>query len=350
MLARGLSADFLRERAFGYLLPPALGAAVALAAGRLRRGPALWAVALVLLVPVQRIVEMGHFHRTIARDRFYPLVAPLDALPKEREPYRVAGVGWAMLPNSSAMWELEDIRGYQAITLGRLVQTRMLLGAPGVYLVYQPEKIDFPFADFLNVRFALFASEDAIPARWREVARSSTTVLAENPDALARARVPRFVTVGSDRGELATILAETTQFARSATIEPFEPPAPGTRVAAERIRNGPGRVETVREGTGFRLTTDLKRESWVTVAESAWKGWRAVIDTGDRGGVRELPLAYANHGYLGILVPEGRNEVRLFYRPRSFEIGSIVSGTAAALVLAVSGWARLRRRSALRDR
>jgi uncharacterized membrane protein YfhO len=82
----------------------------------------------------------------------------------------------------------------------------------------------------------------------------------------------------------------------------------------------------------------------VTVAESAWKGWRAVIRGRDGGDERQLPLAYANHGYLGVLVPQGRHEVRLVYRPRSFEVGLVVSGATAALVLGFALAAALRRR------
>ena len=78
-------------------------------------------VGLLLLVAVQRQGELGHLHRSFARTFYAPRVAPLDRLPADEEPYRIIGLGSALLPNSAALWGLEDIRGDQGPLLGRSV-------------------------------------------------------------------------------------------------------------------------------------------------------------------------------------------------------------------------------------
>jgi uncharacterized membrane protein YfhO len=76
---------------------------------------------------------------------------------------------------------------------------------------------------------------------------------------------------------------------------------------------------------------------WVVVSEPAWRGWRAL----DRD--RPLDLQYADSAFLAFHLDAGSHDVRLFYRPTSFVLGSAISGaTALSLLLA---WGILRRRS-----
>lgn len=61
-------------------------------------------------------------------------------------------------------------------------------------------------------------------------------------------------------------------------------------------------------------------------------------------GGRELPLAFANHAFLAFEAPAGEQEIDLFFRPRSFEVGLAVS-CACALALAAAALTRRRRLS-----
>lgn len=159
MQESGLSTAFLIERSAWFILPP-----LALTVALLSRVPMrVVAVGLLLLVAVQRQGELGHLHRSFARSFYAPQVAPLDRLPDDEEPYRIVGLGSALLPNSAALWGLEDIRGDQALTLRRLVETRRLLGRPEDIARLLIDSLDSRFLDFLNVRFAL------VPEGWAPI-------------------------------------------------------------------------------------------------------------------------------------------------------------------------------------
>lgn len=331
MTARGLSDRFLLEQTAWSIVPLLLLAA--LLATRWR--PHAVVLALLALLALQRSGEAGTFQASVERRFFYPLVAPLTALPETSEPYRVVGLDGALLPNSGTLWGLEDARGDNAFTLLRLVETRRLLGRPRDISRLLVDSLEPAFLDFMNVRFALAAEGSAVPTRWREVARANGTVLLENGRALPRAFVPRSVRVGRDGERLLTELAASSRFGQRAWIEPHDRDAPAEPVTRP---NGPGETATRREGLGYRIATRLERDSWVTVAVTAWPGWRATLD-GER-----LPTGYADHAFLAIRVPAGDHEVALRYRPRAFDLGLGLSALSllAFLTVAVRGVRRRR--------
>ena len=63
----------------------------------------------------------------------------------------------------------------------------------------------------------------------------------------------------------------------------------------------------------------MEADGWVVVSESAWPGWRAYID-----GTR-VQTAFANHAFLGVLVPAGVHHLRLLYLPDAFTLGRSIS-------------------------
>ncbi|MFN7942878.1 MAG: hypothetical protein U0X73_14915 [Thermoanaerobaculia bacterium] len=341
---RGLVASdppsgFLATSSAWLLLPPL---AAALLLDRVAR-PWRRALLLVGLLVAQRLGEQGHLFQTFPREAFYPRVAPLDRVPRlailpaSEEPYRVTGFGVAMVPNSSALWGLEDVRGDQAFTFKRLVETRRLLGAHdaiGQLLLGRPGA---SFLGFLNVRYALFEIGHGPPRGWREIARGASAVLAENLHPLPRAFVPRSVALGSDPQRLGDQLNRLRRFARQATLEPWDGSAP----AAPRWRaNGPGFVETRRVGLGYRLEAHLERPGWIAVSVPAWRGWRAI------SAGAELPLGYLDHAFLGIHAPAGASSIDVVYRPRAFVVGRRISGAGLLLFAAALGVTLRRRRSA----
>lgn len=331
MRANGLSVGFLVERSAWWLLPP-----LALTVALLSRVPTrVLAAGLVMLVAAQRQGELGHLHRSFERNFYAPRVAPLDLLPDDEEPYRIVALGSTLLPNSAALWHLEDIRGDQALTLRRLVETRRLLGRANDIARLLIDSLDSRFLDFLNVRFALVPEGWAPIAGWPELAKANGVRLLENPRVLPRAFLPPTVRVGSDPWRLGAELAAATRFGQRAWIEPWDP---GARPVPRTQRNGHGEVRIRRAGLGYRLTTRLDRASWITVSVPAWRGWRAVADGG------ELPLAFANHAFLGVRVPEGARVIELFYRPRSFDLGLAISAASLALLMVMVAASVHRRR------
>jgi hypothetical protein len=284
------------------------------------------AAALVVVLAAERTAEMGLFYPTLPGRSFFPRVAPLDALPAPTdEPWRAVGLDYQLLPNQGTLYEIEDVRAYQAIYNRRFSDLLPLWVArdPRWYLAVA--SLERPMLRLMNVRYALTSARIAAPG-WRLVASAGGSRLWENPRALPRAFVPRAVrlAVGSDM-EVEEMKAET-DFRRRAWIVP--PGGDGGRPRQEP--NGRGWVVASRHGLGLTLTARMRRPGWAVITETAWTGWRARLDG------REVPLGIADHAFLALAIPEGWHEAELFYRQRTFELGLALSAAALVLIAGVS--------------
>jgi hypothetical protein len=276
------------------------------------------AIALLALVLVQRRGELGHLYRAFPARVLAPRVEPIASLPRDGEPYRVVGVGSALRPNVAALFELEDVRGYNALTLHRLAEVFPLFATDEEYWYNRVDRL-VPFLSFLNVRFALAPAPHPWTPGWRKLARGPGWELLENERVLPRAFVPRETRWGESAAERLAALGATTNFRRRAWLEPRG----SRREPAGARANGPGDVLSIeRRGTSYRLRTAMDSPGWVVVSTPAWRGWRARADG------RELPAAIANHAFVAFEAPAGEREIELFFRPRSFEAGLAVSATA----------------------
>ena len=287
----------------------------------------LWPRALAPLMLVallaQRLVSAGDVYPTLPRSAAYPPIPILEPLKKIEEPFRVAGRKYAFIPGTGALYELEDVRGYEALTLQRYFDTY------DAWCVHQPvwfnrvDDLARPMLDLLNVRFAVASDKLEPPQWWREVARQRGAKLLENTHVLPRAFVPDAVVLGTTEGDALKELLGVADFRARAWIE-----AP---IAKHERDNRVGAVSGVRRSSnGIRFDADMRADGWVIVSETAWEGWRVYID-GRR--VKHYP---ADATLLGVFVPAGRHDVRLVYLPDSFVTGrTITFVTIATLAITI---------------
>ena len=256
---------------------------------------------LLAVVLLERAIEDGGIYPAIDANAFYPPVPELAKIERD-ELSRVAGTGVTLLPNGAAMYELEDVRGYEAMTFRRFAQTYPLWSR------YQPAFFNIiddaskPFLSFLNVRYVL----------------QERNVI-ENRNALPRAFLPRRIRFEKHENVVHQ-MSYATDFADVAWIESDGEPH-------ERV-NAAGGVKIRREGLAYRLDASMDADGWIVVSESNWKGWRAYIDG------RRVQTHFANHAFIGLFVPAGEHRVRLVYLPESFTRGRAISIATLLLVLA----------------
>ncbi|MGH9443723.1 MAG: hypothetical protein ACRD16_15780 [Thermoanaerobaculia bacterium] len=304
----------------GLLAGPAVVLAV-LARSPAGRRSSVAAGALALLL-ASRLAETPPLYPTFSSRLFYPPIPELSLLPKTEEPYRVAGAGANLLPNESALWELEDPRGYEGMTSLRYDATFPL------WCVRQPvwfnriDDLTKPFLAFLNVRFAVGGPNDSVPAGWRELTRGSHCAIFENPAALGRAFIPRQVVFASDLGDAMAGLRELPEFGTRAVIE-------DVRRAGLVVPNGRGTVSVRRRNSGLDLAVSAKERCWVIVSNSSWSGWRA------REKGRSLGLFHANGAFLAFEVEPGEHRIDLRYLPAAFPIGVGLAVTSTLVLVAI---------------
>lgn len=258
---------------------------------------------LVAVVLIERTIEDGGIYPAIDAKAFYPRLPQLAAM-KHEEPFRIVGTNVTLLPNGAAMYGLEDVRGYEAMTFRRFAQTYPFWSSYTPAFFNPVHDTSKPFLSFLNVRYILDGPH-----------------VVENAKALPRAFLPRRIRFERNENVIHQ-MSLATDFADMAWIENETAPP------HERI-NATGEVRIRRRGLEYELDASLNGDGWIVVSESAWRGWRAYIDG------RRVQTHFANHAFLGLFVPAGQHRVRLVYLPESFVRGRAISLATLAILLAV---------------
>jgi hypothetical protein len=283
----------------------------------------------VLLLVVERGLEAGPLYPTFPNRAFYPRLAVLDPIPRDA-PYRFTSAGFTFVPNISALYELEDVRGYEAMTFQPLAETFPL------WCVHQPvwfNRVDdptTPFLAFLNVKWVLAPDGWKAPPDWKPLSEGDGMRLYENPRALERAFVPREIRPVKSEAEQRDAVLSLSDFAGRGIVA--APQSGGW------ISNGPAsvRIDSYRPQR-LELAVDADRAAVVGTSIPRWPGWKLAMD-GRPAGL----LAY-NRAFLGFTVPQGRHRAVLTYRPDGFVAGGAISGAAAVTSLVLIVGTRRRR-------
>lgn len=298
-----------------------LGAAALVVATRV---PMKMLVVIALLL-AQRAITMGGVHKSFPAKDAYPQMTIFDAMKNVREPFRIVGQGFAFMPGTNALYGLEDVRGYEAMTFAPYFDTYRIWCVGQPVFFNRVDDLSKPMLSMLNVRFAFAHESIATPPGWRIAAKQGEAVLFENTNAIARAFVPHTVKLGVSN--ILDEMAKETDFRERAWID-----MPGGEQA-----NGPGFVTTRRIRQGYELDATMDGDGWIVVSICDWKGWRAYID-GHRVNTQR-----ANAAFIGIHAPAGRHHIRLVYWPESFVIGR---GISVATLFGVIAFGVLRLRFA----
>ena len=316
------------ERTIADLIPLAIACVVVLS-GAPRPSAA---IALAALLISQRVIADANLIPVHDRETAFPrtpIFAPmLRAL--NDPPFRIVGTNGVLLPNTSTMYGLEDIRGTSPMTFALLDETAPLWcrGRGGAFA--NLFDLSRPMISMMNVRFALLYAGEGNPfPGWREVLVERHTRLLENDHVLPRAFVPHRVVFSDDL----EAMNKETDFGERSYI--------AIDGQSGEQDNGGGTIRTMNAKLGYDLDATMQRDGYVVVSETAWRGWRAYVDDVPTKVVR------ANHAFLAFGVPAGHHRVRLRFLPQSFVVGrNVTLGTLVLLIgCRLSPW-RWRRRSA----
>ncbi|MFL6246870.1 MAG: YfhO family protein [Thermoanaerobaculia bacterium] len=330
-LARALQALPLFDAALNerFAFAAAFAFAVLAAMGVEELSKVRWApYVLLAIIVIERFVSVGDTYHSFEQRVAYPPIPIFASLTNVKKPFRITGHGHAFTPGTSALYELEDVRGYQAMTFLRYRETY------AVWCIHQPvwfnrvDDLTRPFLSFLNVRYAITWDRDPPPDGWRVAAHQPGSFLFENTRVMERVFVPRRVRIGYDANETLAQMNAETDFRERAWIE--APLAPHER------ENGPGTVTFTNTAREYSIDADMQHAGWIVASLPAWKGWRAYVDG------HPVKTQFANHAFLGVHVAEGRHRVRLVYLPRSFVVGRWITLAAIAVCAAASTARRMR--------
>ncbi len=268
-------------------------------------------VVLVDLVPWARgMLPVGR------AELFYPPTAVTEELVRETRrdgPWRVVGEGTAYYPSSLAMHELEDVRYHNPLV--PQAYARVLSEVFGFHerreYFSEFRVIDHPLLDFLNVRFvAIRGGGRRPPGLLRPRSPVKGVRLAKNPGALRRFFVAPSAEVVPRDDVVASVvgLADARRVVVAAEdVGEWHPPQRPWMPAAVRVAHlSQGNIE---------LTLPRRGEKLLATSLTVPDGWKA---TGDE---RPLKTLIVNGAFLGVVVPDGVEAVRLRFIPTGLWLG-----------------------------
>src|SRR5205814_2356127 len=184
-IASGLSPAFVRVAAARAIVPLLLAAATMLVIRR----PQVAVVLLTILLIGERSAETMNLRPAIDPRALAPSFPGLEAMTSS-QPFRIAGVGTLLTPNMATHYELEDVRGYQAMTLARFHDTFPMWSIKQPVWSNRIDRLDAPMLSLMNVRFAIAPPHTTLANGWRRIASFESYAIVENTRALARVFVP----------------------------------------------------------------------------------------------------------------------------------------------------------------
>jgi hypothetical protein len=328
MADAGLSSSYLGAHFALQVLPLLLALAAVVLFLRSRPRIAL-GICLVLLL-AQRGLEAGPVYPTVHADSIHPRLPVFDHI-QTAEPWRFTAIGYTLIPNIPALYELEDVRGYEAMTFHPLFDTYPLWCEHQAVWFNRVDEANRPFLSFLNVRWALASRGGNYPAGWKLVHEDGGGLLFENPKVLPRAFVPREIYREPDPKREILLLRGITDYGDQGVLSSQESPS------RTWTANGPASVRiTHYEGQKIVMDVDATAPALVGTSTVAWPGWKLRIDG------QEAETASYNHAFVGFKVPAGRHRAELRYLPGSFVWGAWISLLSLGVGLLLLGWSRRR--------
>jgi hypothetical protein len=290
--------------------------------------PAIGGLGLLL---VADLLWFAHDRSTQADPSLYyprlPILEQIHQLP----PGRVLGIN-CLPANTIQSHGLRDIRGYDGIDPGRLVELMNLaedprtISAPYNRLQWFLPKGYFstsgtklhPVLDLLNVRYLVFAGQPPpdihpplqFPGYWGLI----------NSNALPRAFIPRHV-------ETVTNATERLQLLGSTNFNPREVAYVEMPLALPEATNAQvGIVDEI--PTRITLSVQTATPSLVVLADLWDVGWHAYLNG------QPAPILRVNHALRGVVILEGKYTLEFRYEPASFYRGILLAEAATAILLA----------------
>lgn len=284
--------------------------AVAAALLLARAAPRYALASFLVLLLAQRMLSEGGVYPTVPARAAYPPIPLFDAIQRDR-PFRIVGLRDVFTPATAALYELEDVRGYNPMTFARYAALYPLWCFQHGAWFNRVEDLTIPFLTFLNVRYAITLQADPVPPGWKEIAADRGARLLENETMMPRVFVPERVRVGVDREQTIAEMGELADFRRRAWIE--------TSTEPHERANGPGSVNIRRPGPPYEIDVEMQNDGWIVLSDAAWRGWRAWVDG------RRVDPQIANVAFVSVFVPRGHHHVRLMYMPQSFVVGRAIT-------------------------
>jgi hypothetical protein len=276
------------------------------------------------LVIVDLFVNGWRFHPMIPRDQVFPTPPSIAAVQSDRSLFRVAGLGWSLVPNTAMVYGLQDVRGYDGVTPRRYAELLERAFGGGQFNDIEPGDA-LGVLDLLNVKYVFARSGDELPSPHFTRVLDGAAPVYRNEQVFPRAFLVSRARTAEGPAGLDLVAQSTIDLRREAVLaEPLpesERPEPADPADAGRA------VITHYSNTRVEVESDAPGRRLLVLADHLYPGWTARVDG------RAVPIRRAYHALRAVAVPAGRHSVQFEYEARIVWIGAAVSAVAALVTL-----------------
>ncbi len=321
--------------------------AIAVAAG-LALPRRRWAWALVALLACELLWARRSDMGVLEPERYRAPVAPwASALAKKQGDGRIAGLGWAIQPDTGMLAGLRDIRGYE---LPVSLDTERLMGAlnPALQRPWFPiadlndnnrALLDFAAVGYLGVVEGDARAEASVEGLRELHGLDAPLRLFELAPSAPRAWLAFAAQRSHDPQQALRGLVDADQARRQPPVQLEGAPEPALERLLGRSVGAPIRPVTIEEPFAERqeASVDLDQPALLVVADAWAPGWRVSVD-GEPAQLLRVAGAFR-----GVALEKGERAVVFEYRPRGWVWGLRLGALGALGWLALlGGWLRRR--------
>ncbi len=262
-----------------------------------------------------------NYHPAIAKKNFYPRTELIEFLQKKDGLFRITGIGFCFPPGMGTVYGLMDIRGDDAVKLDRYERFLSLMGSYSPIFPGQIENLDSCLLDFLNLKYLLANPDYRGPeggGKYRLIYQGKDGKIFENSNVYPRAFLVEQAVLIKEDDKILEILKDGGIDLRQTVIVGEKFPC----LAEGNLGDKKG-IKTVKI-TGYQpgkiaIKTETSRNSFLVLSEVFYPGWKIYVDN------KEEKIYRANYCFRAVYLPAGRHEVVFYYRPKSFNVGAILS-------------------------
>jgi hypothetical protein len=303
-------------------LPVGMASAVSLMAWLRRRGwsQAFWLNGLMLLTCIDLISSGNRWNPTIKPTDNFPITQAVSFLKQQPGLFRMGGLYLSFMPNSSMVFGLSDVRGYEPVrpwrqaTLVNRIEGAFPLGH---YTILR--SANSRLFDLMNVEYLITDRE--LGGRWKLAFAEpdSPIQVYRNADVLPRAFVVYHIEhAATPETALKRLLDESFDLRTRVILEQAPPSLLATAGSLQAAQVHILRYEPER----VTLETDSLADGILVLTDTYTPDWRARVDG------QPADVYIADYAFRAVRIPAGQHRVEFSYSPASFNIGAAISVTA----------------------
>lgn len=289
----------------------------------------------------------------------FPQVPYIDLIKASVPRERAYGIFWALYPNTSAAYQIDDMGLYEGLLLKRFVNYVNTFVLPGHYLknfnrtafwVFPFTELPWakPYLNLLNLRYIVgpnpLPSSKKLPLikslTLQKPLYSNEVNVYVNSNAMPRAFIVHRATFEPDNAKAVAKFKNHRNFLQMWALLNHAPeqdiveqltPSPvmdNSSVVIERY--SPNEVT---------LRADMRNPGLVVLGDAYHSDWKAFVDG------KPMKIFITDFLIRSVFVPKGAHQIRYVFKPASFYLGAMVS--LVSLVLLVLFWGMGRKQSRL---